>query len=71
MDTTTSELYERAIKPLPAAERLRLATLILTDIPPHSVVDDRDDWSEEDLREFTQLSRSRWEAREEADAETR
>ena len=34
------ELYEQTIKSLPAAERLRLAVLILNDIPPQSVVDD-------------------------------
>jgi hypothetical protein len=33
------ELYEQTIKSLPAAERLRLAVLILNDIPPQSVVD--------------------------------
>jgi hypothetical protein len=32
------ELYEQTIKSLPAAERLRLAVLILNDIPPQSVV---------------------------------
>jgi hypothetical protein len=50
---TVQELYEQAVKPLPAPERLRLATLILNDIPPHSVVDYNDDWSEEDMREAT------------------
>ena len=36
---TVREIYEQAIKPLPAADRLRLATLILNDIPPQAVVD--------------------------------
>jgi hypothetical protein len=48
------ELYEQTIKSLPAAERLRLAVLILNDIPPQSVVDDRESWTEVDLQEFTQ-----------------
>jgi hypothetical protein len=48
------ELYEQTIKSLPAAERLRLAVLILNDIPPQSVVDDRESWTEADLQEFTQ-----------------
>ena len=47
------ELYEQTIKALPAAERLRLAVLILNDIPPQSVVDVSESWTEEDLQEFT------------------
>jgi hypothetical protein len=50
------ELYEQTIKSLPAAERLRLAVLILNDIPPQSVVDDNESWTEEDLQDFTQGS---------------
>ena len=48
------ELYEQTIKSLPASERLRLAVLILNDIPPQSVVDASESWTEEDLQEFTQ-----------------
>jgi hypothetical protein len=48
------ELYEQTIKFLPAAARLRLAVLILNDIQPQSVVDDRESWTEVDLQEFTQ-----------------
>ena len=50
------ELYEQTIKSLPASERLRLAVLILNDIPPQSVVDASESWTEEDLQEFTQGS---------------
>ena len=50
------ELYEQTIKALLAAERLRLAVLILNDIPPQSVVDVSESWTEEDLQEFTQGS---------------
>jgi hypothetical protein len=50
------ELYEQTIKALPAADRLRLAVLILNDIVPKSVVDARESWTEEDLQEFTQAS---------------
>ena len=46
----------RPLKPYPAAERLRLAVLILNDIPPQSVVDDSASWTEEDLQEYTQRS---------------
>ena len=48
------ELYEQTIKSLPAADRLRLAVLILNDIPPQSVVDDSESRTEEDPQEFTQ-----------------
>jgi hypothetical protein len=50
------DLYEQSIKSLPASDRLRLAVLILNDIPPQSVVDDSESWSEEDLRDFAQAS---------------
>jgi hypothetical protein len=50
------ELYEQTIKSLPAAERLRLVVLILNDIPPQSVVDESESWTEADLQEFTQAS---------------
>jgi hypothetical protein len=54
---TIQELYDRTIKPLPASERLRLAALILNDIPPQAVVDYSEEWSEEDLADF---SRATW-----------
>lgn len=50
---TVVEIYERAIKPLPPSERLRLATLILNGISPGSVADYADAWSDEDLADFT------------------
>jgi hypothetical protein len=50
------ELYEQTIKSLPAAERLRLAVLILNDIPPQSVVDESASWTEADLQECTPAS---------------
>ena len=53
---TVTEIYEQTIKPLPAAERLRLATLILDDIPPEWVVDYNDEWTEEDCRDFSSAS---------------
>jgi hypothetical protein len=51
--TTAEEVYDQIIKPLPASERLKLATMILNNIPPQSVVDYSEEWSEEDMREFT------------------
>jgi hypothetical protein len=53
---TVQEMYEQSIKSLPAGERLRLAQLILNDIPPLAVVDYRDDWSEEDQAEFSRMT---------------
>ena len=53
---TVNQIYEQTIKQLSMAERLRLAALILNDIPPHAVVDYSDAWSEEDLRDFRQAS---------------
>jgi hypothetical protein len=49
------ELYEQTIKTLPTAQRLRLAALILNDIVPSSDVDDSDNWTEDDLQDFTQI----------------
>src|SRR5687767_1591961 len=46
------ELYARTIKPLPETERIRLAALILNDIAAGSPADEREDWSDEDLRDF-------------------
>lgn len=53
---TVNQIYEQTIKPLSMADRLRLAALILNDIPPHAVVDYSDEWSEEDLRDFREAS---------------
>jgi hypothetical protein len=64
---TMKELYEQSIKSLPATERFQLATIILSDIPPQAVVDYSDEWSEEDLKDFT---RHRWQ-RLESDPEYR
>jgi hypothetical protein len=50
---TIQELYNQSIKPLPAADRLRLAALILNDIPPAAVADYSEEWTDEDIREAT------------------
>jgi hypothetical protein len=50
------QLYESAVKPLPTTDRLRLATLILNNIPPEAVVDYSDEWTEEDMRDLTAYS---------------
>ena len=50
------DLYEQRIKSLSAADRLRLAVLMLNDIPPQSVVDASESWADEDLQDFAQAS---------------
>jgi len=57
MPMSILELYDQTIRSLPAAERLRLAKLILNDIPPESVADYSEEWTEEDYEDFT---RSGW-----------
>ena len=64
---TVYELYRQSIKPLPTADRLQLARMILKDIPGESLVDYQDAWSDEDLRQFTQAS---WRRVEETVGET-
>ena len=53
---TIEEIYDESIKPLAPSERFRLATLILSEIPPQSVVDIRDAWNEEDMRDIVAYS---------------
>ena len=50
---TVLELYNQTIKSLPTAERFRLAKLILNDIPAQSLVDYREEWTDEDYTHFT------------------
>ena len=57
MEPTTAEtIYNRVVKPLPPSERLKLATMILNDIPPRAIVDYSDEWTEEDIRDLTSYS---------------
>ena len=54
MEQTTAEtIYSQMVKSMPSSERLKLATLILNDIPPQSVVDYSEEWSEQDIRDLT------------------
>ncbi|MHB2021405.1 MAG: hypothetical protein ACYCW6_31110 [Candidatus Xenobia bacterium] len=54
--STTDDIYEKSIRPLPASERLRLATRILNDLRPEGIADYGDDWTDDDRREISQLS---------------
>jgi len=76
MVTMTAEaVYSEVVKPLPASERLRLATLILDDISPRAVVDYSEEWTDEDYRDFSSASWAyvveKLEEGEEGDAPTR
>jgi hypothetical protein len=53
---SAEEVYAQAVKPLSASERLKLATMILNDISPLSVVEYSDEWSEEDMCDFAAAS---------------
>ncbi|MBM4085102.1 MAG: hypothetical protein FJ272_09965 [Planctomycetes bacterium] len=54
--TTAEAVYAEVVKPLPASERVKLATLILNDISPRAVVDYSEEWTEEDMRDFRAAS---------------
>ena len=64
---TLETLYAESIKPLPASDRLRLATLILGDIPPQSVIDYSEEWTDEDLADFTKQGWANLEEQEKSD----
>ena len=72
---TVKEIYNQMVKPLLSSERLKLATMILNDIPTHAVMDGySEEWTEEDIRDFSAYS---WNyilkqlEEEEEDAQTR
>jgi len=70
---TVEEIYSQVVKPLLPSERLKLATMILNDIPPQAVVDYSEEWTEEDYRDFGAVSWAYITQRleeEERDAET-
>lgn len=48
-----AEFYEAEVKALLPQERLQLAKLILNDLPDESVVDERSEWTDQDLEDFT------------------
>jgi hypothetical protein len=57
--TDVTRIYEQTIRSLPTADRLRLATMILNDIPPQAVVDYQDSWDESDQRDASLYSLQR------------
>ena len=51
------ELYQQTVKSMPSSERLRLASLILSDLAPaDGLIDESDDWSDEDFADATRAS---------------
>ena len=51
--TAAKEVYSQVVKTLPPSERFKLAAMILNDISPRAVVDYSEEWTEEDMRDFT------------------
>lgn len=50
------QIYQELVKPLTALEQITLARLILADLPP-AIVDESEEWSEQDLREWSHSGR--------------
>ena len=74
---TYQEIYERQVFPLPIAERLQLASLILRDVtqlpalPKSGSVDESSEWSEQDMRELSHASLLRFDTMEQENNATR
>ena len=51
------DLYDTRVRPMPPAERLQLAKLIIDDLAPsEKPLDVSDDWSDDDLADLTAYS---------------
>jgi plasmid stabilization system protein ParE len=50
---TIEQSYEEAIRGLPIEERIRLASLIMWDSAGEGKIDYSEEWTEQDLREFS------------------
>ena len=61
---TAESIYNDVVKSLPSAERFKLATLILNGIPEQAIVDYSTEWSEQDLRDFSDATFLAFEQRE-------
>jgi hypothetical protein len=57
---TAQEIYDSSVKNLPLSERLRLAALILQELAKGNtvLVEQRYDWSDEDVRDLLAYSTS-------------
>ena len=56
------EIYQQIVKPLPLSQQLKLAAMILNDIPPQAMVDYSEAWSEEDMRDLSAVPESGFDA---------
>ncbi|MBW4420451.1 MAG: hypothetical protein KME13_14655 [Myxacorys californica WJT36-NPBG1] len=58
MPSTAQEIYDQLIRALPPTERLRLATLILNELVQQnsSIIDQQDDWTEQDQTDVVSFS---------------
>jgi len=55
--TRAQEVYDADVRPLPPAERLKLAAMILDDLASHSSsIDVNDAWNGEDMRDLVAFS---------------
>ncbi len=50
------QIYETYVSDRPVQEQLQLATLILRRCAPLPVVDESEEWTEQDLRDWTRYS---------------
>ena len=53
---TVKELYDEFIRPLPTADRLQLAAMIVHELAASSTIDVSTDWSDEDMADLTAYS---------------
>ena len=50
------DFYNNNVKPLSTVERLRLAKMILNEIPSQAIADYSEEWNEQDLKDFARAS---------------
>jgi hypothetical protein len=65
---SVEELYEKVVRELPKAEQLRLASYIVWKCSKSGPVNYSDEWSDEDLRDFTAYSMALFDLREAEEA---
>jgi hypothetical protein len=58
MATSAQEVYNQVTSTLSLTERLRLASLLLDDLKKQNVavIDDGNDWADEDIEDITKIS---------------
>jgi hypothetical protein len=68
--SVAQSVFETTVKNLPPFERLRLASMILDDLTRSGgKIDYSDEWTEEDMRDFTAASMRRFEEQEQAESD--